>query len=180
MHPNRGSPGRQFRKINDLKRLKRVLWTCARTHQFKFQELWRYKTPGKTKSKTSEPRNEDLNRRNGVYIYTRFNVAYGAPAPRKGVQLVAAAAYTQRRVMPYRGHTSAGLRVFLDGFVTFTGPAAGSVIFSSPFARYNHRMSQSRLIAVADGNFHTRGTAVRPTLPRAPKEGRIRDERCCL
>ena len=87
-------------------------------------------------------------------------------------ELAAAAAYTQRRVMPYRGHTSAGLRVFLAGFVTFTGPAAGSVIFSSPFATVQSPNGQSRLIAVADGNFHTRGTAVdrRCLVPRRKDE----------
>ena len=80
--------------------------------------------------------------------------------------------YTQRRVMPYRGHTSAGLRVFLAGFVTFTGPAAGSVIFSSPFATVQSPNGQSRLIAVADGNFHTRGTAIdrRCLVPRRKDE----------
>ena len=65
----------------------------------------------------------------------------------------------------------------MGGLGTFNGPAAGSVIFSSPFATVQSPNGQSRLIAVADGNFHTRGTAVRPTLPRAPKEGRIRDTR---
>ena len=57
--------------------------------------------------------------------------------------------------MPYRGHTSAGLRVFLAGFVTFTGPAAGSVIFSHLPSHAEHKAGVQ---AVSDGEFADKGT----------------------